>query len=47
VDVKVLDIPENLLDGDYQNDREFKREFQEWVNNLWEQKDVTIEKYLA
>jgi len=43
VDVKLLDIPENLLFGDYQNDREFKQQFQKWVNDLWLEKDKTIE----
>ena len=46
VDVKVVDIPENLLSGDYQNDQDFKQEFQAWVNELWVKKDELIAKEL-
>jgi len=46
VDVKLLDIPESLLYGDYQNDREFKQQFQKWVNDLWLEKDKTIASIL-
>lgn len=37
---KMAVTPEIL--GDYDNDPEFKKSFQEWVNSLWEQKDKQI-----
>lgn len=37
---KMAVTPEIL--GDYDNDQEFKKSFQEWVNSLWKQKDKQI-----
>lgn len=33
------------LQGDYENDREFKQQFQQWVTNLWQAKDRLIATY--
>lgn len=41
VRVKTLPIDQTLL-GDYENDREFRKRFQHWLNQLWQQKDKTI-----
>ncbi|EMP6174674.1 TPA: acyltransferase [Citrobacter amalonaticus] len=35
------------LHGDYVNDKGFKRRFQLWLNTLWSEKDVLIEKIKA
>lgn len=35
---------ENALLGDYQNDAEYRAYFQQWVNELWRQKDQRIER---
>jgi 1-acyl-sn-glycerol-3-phosphate acyltransferase len=35
---------ENALLGDYQNDAEYRAYFQQWVNDLWRQKDQQIER---
>ncbi len=40
-------IPAHFSEGDYTNDPEFKAEFQEWVNQLWEQKDELIGELLV
>ncbi len=32
-------IPEDLLGGDYKNDRAFRIRFQHWINGLWQEKD--------
>lgn len=41
---KVEFIPRDTkLFGDYFNDPDFKNEFQNWVNNLWQEKDELIE----
>lgn len=43
VDIKVSEIPPTLR-GDYMNDREFKIGFQNELNQIWKQKDLTLEK---
>ena len=43
VHVRRLPIPEGLRGGDYQNDPDFRRGIQEWVNQLWLEKDATLE----
>lgn len=45
VDIEVLAIDKNL-NGDYINDPDFKKNFFEWLNRLWEKKDKRIEKLL-
>lgn len=35
-------IPEQFGRGDYENDTAFRAEFQEWVNQLWQEKDALI-----
>lgn len=42
VDVRVLEIPESLRIGDYQNDRAFRAQFQQWMNGLWLEKQNHI-----
>ncbi|QYK01189.1 acyltransferase [Shewanella psychrotolerans] len=43
VDIKVSEIAPTMR-GDYMNDREFKIGFQNELNQIWKQKDLTIEK---
>lgn len=47
VSVRQRPIPEALIDGDYQEDRAFRARFQQWMNGLWEEKDVEIERLQA
>lgn len=42
VHIRQIPIPAELI-GDYSNDLEFRARFQQWVNNLWQQKDEQIE----
>jgi 1-acyl-sn-glycerol-3-phosphate acyltransferase len=35
-------LPEDILFGDYENDPEFRQQFQNWVTNHWQQKDALI-----
>ncbi len=37
--VEEVQLPVELLHGDYENDPEFRARFQSWVNTLWEEKD--------
>jgi len=42
VDVRTRGIEQRLIEGDYQNDREFRREVHQWLGSLWRQKDERI-----
>lgn len=46
VQVRSLPISQNML-GDYFNDEIFRHSFQEWINALWQQKDISIEKLIS
>ena len=35
-------IPEPLIQGDYQGDRAFRAQFQQWMNGLWSEKDADM-----
>ena len=39
VRVRERPIPQALMGGDYQNDRAFRARFQQWMNELWSEKD--------
>lgn len=38
VHIRVMPIDDSLL-GNYQGDAEYRAYFQQWVNNLWQEKD--------
>lgn len=42
VHVDVIPIPEELLGGDYENDKDFRIRFQSWLNARWAIKDALI-----
>ena len=46
VDVRPRPVDERLLSGDYEGDREFRREFHRWLTELWQDKDDRIEAIL-
>lgn len=47
VHVQQRPIPEELLRGDYQNDRGFRARFQQWINGLWREKDADMARLLS
>jgi 1-acyl-sn-glycerol-3-phosphate acyltransferase len=47
VRVRQRAIPAALIHGDYQADRAFRAEFQQWLNALWGEKDADIAAMLA
>lgn len=47
VRVKTIDIPEEFIGKNYEEDGEFKKQFQQWINQLWEDKDQVIETVFA
>ena len=46
VEVRVLNVPDELVTGDYLEDPAFRQRFQEWVMSLWTEKDQQIDKLL-
>jgi 1-acyl-sn-glycerol-3-phosphate acyltransferase len=46
VRVKTLPISNDMM-GDYLQDPQFKREFQNWLNRLWQQKDQDLARMIA
>lgn len=47
VEVRRLDIPREFFHGNYGEDPEFRRRVQEWVADIWQQKDARIEAMRA
>lgn len=47
VQVRQRPIPQAMVRGDYQNDRGFRVQFQQWMNGLWQDKDAEIARMLA
>jgi 1-acyl-sn-glycerol-3-phosphate acyltransferase len=46
VRVKAIPITRDLL-GDYSSDKRFRLYFHKWLNNLWAEKDMLIQKLLS
>jgi 1-acyl-sn-glycerol-3-phosphate acyltransferase len=44
IDVKQREIPPELLAGDYQSDRRFRRAMHRWLGDIWAEKDETLSK---
>ena len=47
VRVRELEIPRDLLGGDYEGDPQFRARIQGWVQELWAEKDRRIEELVA
>jgi 1-acyl-sn-glycerol-3-phosphate acyltransferase len=47
IEVREIAIPQDLMGGDYRNDREFRERFQAWVSELWTAKDQRIAELVA
>ncbi|GAA6134305.1 acyltransferase [Oceaniserpentilla sp. 4NH20-0058] len=47
VEVNSIPIPAHFSQGDYQTDRQLKQEIHTWVAQLWQQKDLDIERMLC
>jgi len=47
VHMRTLSLPSHLLGGDYQNDANYRQEFQAWLNQLWEDKDRLMQSMLS
>lgn len=42
VDIRQVELADELFAGDYANDPRFRDRFQKWVNDLWQEKDQRI-----
>lgn len=42
IDVEVRPIPTQLIHGDYAHDPDHRQNMQDWVNQLWQQKDARL-----
>ncbi|EGG98615.1 Acyltransferase family protein [gamma proteobacterium IMCC2047] len=42
VRIQLREIPESFKSGDYQNSESFRQQFQQWVGEIWQQKDELI-----
>ena len=47
VDVQVREIPLALRQGNYETDKAFRVEFQNWVNGMWQEKDAQLTRIAA
>lgn len=47
VHIDVLPIPQDMMLGDYENDPEFRKRFQTWINGIWTRKDARLERMLT
>ena len=41
--IRTIPIPQDLI-GDYQNDKQFRVHFQQWLNKVWHEKDALLIK---
>ncbi|WP_407412587.1 acyltransferase [Acinetobacter sp.] len=42
VNLRKIELPSWILDGDYENDREFRVQFHQWLQQVWRDKDDLI-----
>jgi 1-acyl-sn-glycerol-3-phosphate acyltransferase len=46
VRVEKVEVPQQFLHGDYEGDQTFRDAFQQWVQQLWQEKDLQIQALL-
>lgn len=46
VDVRQRPVEDWLIGGDYENDRQWRRRVQEWLGDVWQEKDELIQRTL-
>ncbi len=47
VNLRKIEIPDWILSGNYENDPEYRAQFQAWVEQIWHEKDQLIEHMKA
>jgi len=43
IDIELRPVEEWMVSGDYSNDREYRRQFHQWLTTIWQEKDAHIE----
>jgi len=43
IDIKKRPVEQWMVEGDYVNDREFRRQFHQWLTQVWQEKDQQID----
>ena len=46
VRIEQAKVPPELLHGDYEEDEAFRAAFQQWVQHLWQEKDLQIQSLM-
>ena len=46
INVEELEIPLEIIAGDYETDKRFRSEFHQWIGSIWEEKDQLIGRLL-
>ena len=46
VHAEVIPVPPEMLNGDYEDDAEFRGRFQTWLNGIWQRKDARLERMI-
>ncbi|GAA5011095.1 acyltransferase [Acinetobacter puyangensis] len=47
VDLRKIDLPEWINSGNYEDDPAYREKFQQWVDQIWQEKDLRIEQMKA
>jgi len=47
VDLRLRPVPLELVGGDYENDRDYRVRFQQWLNGVWAEKDARFDALMA
>jgi hypothetical protein len=45
VDISTKKIPAEFKLGDYENDAEFRKIFQSWISDIWQEKDLRLDRF--
>ena len=45
IDIRVFDIPIELREGNYQDDRAYRVWFQSWFNTMWHEKQQRLDSH--
>jgi 1-acyl-sn-glycerol-3-phosphate acyltransferase len=45
VDICTKEIPAEFKLGDYENDAEFRKVFQSWISDIWQEKDLRLDRF--
>jgi hypothetical protein len=47
IEIRRRTVEEWLYQGNYMDDREFRKRFHQWLGDIWEEKDRAIDSVIA